>query len=89
MVLEFSRPKDLEFAYGVTVICEENSFPVAISAPVDIEDDPWVTADFPGGQGTHSVQVAFFQEMVDRMNAIPEHVSSYYATVTLEKVEEE
>jgi len=85
--VQFSPPQDLNWQVDMSASCDGQSTTYNANFPITSAQDPWITADFPSGVGTRKVVVDIFEQGVKNFTAGGSQ-SSYFGTLTLERVVE-
>jgi hypothetical protein len=86
MFLQLAPPRELAWDMNYSFACDGDSHTVAGVYPVS-SNDPWVSATFPSGTGTHKVVLDMFEVPYNRLKGAEGIIVSYVATLTLEKKE--
>ena len=77
-------PESFSDVHSVVITCDDNSESQNISIPVNIQEDPWISEDFPFLEGTKNIEVPFIQGGIDALQGFN---SFYFAILTLKREE--
>jgi hypothetical protein len=80
-------PQDFTYIHDIIVTCPDGNHSQNVSIPIGSSDDPWIEQVFPFGEGEYDVKIDFLDLGVKRLQDAG-NSASYYATLTLKRVEE-
>lgn len=86
MTVQFSPLQDMTWNVDMSAFCDGEPTSYSASFPLTSKSDPWIEANFPSGTGSRNVKVDLFDQGVKNFagGGTP---ASYFATITLERVE--
>lgn len=82
VTLVIGTPESFTDVHSVVITCDGDSHPQNISLPVNIQEDPWISEDFPFGEGSKNIEIPFIQDGIDNLQGFN---SFYFAILTLKR----
>jgi len=82
VTLVIGTPESFTDVHSVVITCDGDSHPQNLSLPVNIQEDPWISEEFPSGEGSKMIDVPFIQGGIDSLSGFN---SFYFAILTLKR----